>query len=517
MQRWLALALLLVGMNLALTQVQSEDKGLRPETMIPGFEADGSIRLHNTWKLLPAGKQIDLGDFPVNMVIHPSGAFVAVLHCGFGEHEIIVLDIKSDKQHIVSRTTIEQGFYGLSFNSSGTTLYASGGEKQVVHVYDFDQGLLFKHREIKVDGVNNTFVGGIALDADGKQLAVAGTWSHSVHLLSPADPKAEAKTIKLPAQTFPYTCLFDKGRGRVYVSLWGKSQVKVIDLKATDKELSFATASHPTEMILSPDGKLLYVACANANTVTVLNAEDGKGMQTITTSLFPGAPNGSGPASLSLSPDGQLLFVANADNNNIALFNVADAKTAKPMGFIPVGYYPTSIRYNAADKKIYVTNARGICPKSNRFGPNPLAPTYRNAREYIAGLYRGTLSIIPMPTETRIAAYSKQAYACVPLREDSGVRGAVPKDNPVPAKVGDASPIKHCVYIIKENRTYDQVFGDVKEGNGDPTLCIFPRNHDSKRRIGSPRNSCFWTISTPRLRYQPMAMNGRWEPIARTS
>ena len=79
-----------------------------------------------------------------------------------------------------------------------------------------------------------------------------------------------------------------------------------------------------------------------------------------------------------------------------------------------------------------------------------------------------------MPTEEQMLTFSKEAYACTPLRGDVGVRGAVPKDSPIPGKVGDASPIKHCIYIIRENRTYDQVFGDIKEGNGDAALCIFP-------------------------------------------
>ena len=175
-----------------------------------------------------------------------------------------------------------------------------------------------------------------------------------------------------------------------------------------------------------------------------------------------------------MTPDGQILFVANADNNNVALFNISDPKTAKPLGFIPVGYYPTSVRYNPADKRIYVANARGSTPKANRQGPNPLLPKNATVREYIASIYKGTLSIIEMPSQQIMAGYSQRAYACAPLRKDQGVSVSYPKDSPIPGRVGDPSPIKHCVYIVRENRTYDQVFGDIKEGNGDPTLCIFP-------------------------------------------
>jgi hypothetical protein len=144
------------------------------------------------------------------------------------------------------------------------------------------------------------------------------------------------------------------------------------------------------------------------------------------------------------------------------------------MGFIPAGMYPTSVRYNPADKKVYIVNGRGATPRSNRHGPQPLYQAGTTLPEYIATLYRGTLSVLDMPTEERMVAYSKQAYVCSPLRPDLSVVGEAPADSPIPAKVGGKSPIKHCIYVIRENRTYDQVFGDIKEGNGDPSICLFP-------------------------------------------
>ena len=111
--------------------------------------------------------------------------------------------------------------------------------------------------------------------------------------------------------------------------------------------------------------------------------------------------------------------------------------------------------------------------KSNRNGPSPFRSD-RGVIEYIAGLLRGTLSTIPLPSPEQMARYSRQAYACSPLRSDAGVTGDAPAGSPIPAKVGDGTPIKHVIYVIKENRTYDQVFGDMKEGNGDPILCLFP-------------------------------------------
>src|SRR5262249_47449277 len=148
----------------------------------------------------------------------------------------------------------------------------------------------------------------------------------------------------------------------------------------------------------------------------------------------------------------------------------AEPGKAQPLGFLPAGWYPTSVRYNPTDRRLYVANGRGTTPLANPQGPNPSLPANTTLREYIAGLYRGTLNMIDLPTPERMAEYSKQAYACSPLRPDEGVTADVPEGNPIPGKVGDASPIKYVIYVIKENRTYDQVFGDVKEGNGDPRL-----------------------------------------------
>jgi hypothetical protein len=168
-----------------------------------------------------------------------------------------------------------------------------------------------------------------------------------------------------------------------------------------------------------------------------------------------------------------MLFVANADANNLAVFKVG-GKEAQPLGFIPTGWYPTSVRYNARDKRLYVANGKGTTPLANPQGPQPGLPPNATVRQYIGGLYRGTLEIIDLPAPEKMSEYTKQAYRCSPLRADAGVTAERPKDNPIPAKSGEASPIKHCIYIIKENRTYDQVFGDMKEGNGDANLCLFP-------------------------------------------
>src|SRR5205085_5889166 len=158
------------------------------------------------------------------------------------------------------------------------------------------------------------------------------------------------------------------------------------------------TERHPTELALRPDGRALYVACANSTKVSVIDPADGKPLQTLACAMHPSAPSGNTPNSLCLTPDGKMLFVANADANNVAVFNVADRDGAKPLGFIPAGWYPTSVRYNPADKTVYVTNGKGTAPKANRHGPQPRPGGTGGTAEYIGGLFRGTLSAIALPS-----------------------------------------------------------------------------------------------------------------------
>jgi DNA-binding beta-propeller fold protein YncE len=459
--------------------------------MLPGLEPDGTVRLPNQWALRPAGKQLELGDFPVNLVLHPSGDWLAALHAGFGTHEVIIVTLQGKDPKIVCRVPVEQAFYGLCFAPDGKTLFASGGELEQVHAWTFDDGLLGRHRKIRMADKLQSFVpSGLATDGDGRTLFAAGLWGHAVAMV-PLDNPEKRRTVTLEKESYPYTCLPEPGGKRLFVSLWGKAGVAVIDLESDKVAATWPTDSHPTEMVLTPDGRTLYVSCSNSTRVCVLDvAQDGKALQTIHCALHPNAPSGNTPSSLCLSADGELLFVANADANNLAVFQVSKRSQAQALGFIPVGWYPTCVRFDAKGKKIYVANGKGLTSRANPHGPNPLqrGPFLRPVEEYIGRLFRGTLGVIDMPTPEKMAEYSKQAYACSPLRADLAPVGDRSEDNPIPQKIGEASPIKHCVYIIKENRTYDQVFGDMKEGNGDPNLCLFgerisPNHHKLARQF----------------------------------
>src|SRR5262249_25319835 len=158
--------------------------------------------------------------------------------------------------------------------------------------------------------------------------------------------------------------------------------------------------------------------------------------------------------------------------------NVKAPGESAPLGFIPSGWYPTCVRVARDGKTLWIANGKGTHSLANREGPRPGFPAGDNAtRQYIGGLFRGTLSAVPMPGPRERPPHAKTVHECRPARR--GAPAAVDADgrsegNPIPAKVGEPSPIKYCIYIIKENRTYDQVFGDMPEGNGEPDICLFP-------------------------------------------
>lgn len=492
------------------------------ERVLPGLRRDGFVQLPNQWRLKPAGRHLELGDFPVNVALHPSGQYAAILHAGFREHEVAIVDLNKARTRVVSRVPIDQAFYGVTFSLDGRQLYVSGGEFETVHVFNFSQGDLTKARPIDVARQDKeptesqrVVVGGLSLDPTGRDLFVASPWGDCVvrvpldnpdnRVLIPMTPKPAAKKedtkgdppsppdgrkdpdakpapkpkadpdAKPDLGAFPYVCLVEPGGKRAFVSLWNRAAVAVLDLEKNAVAATWPTAEHPTEMVLSPKGDALYVACANSTKVSVIDPSTGKGLQTIACSLYPQAPNGNTPNSLTLTADGEMMFVANADANNLAVFNVADRANAKPLGFIPTGWYPTSVRFNNRDRRLYFANGKGLSSKSNRNGPNPYLPLAGNLGEYIGGIYRGTLGAIDAPTPAQMAAYTKTAYACSPLQRDNAVRAdQVEDNNPIPKKLGDPSPIKYVLYIVKENRTYDQVFGDMPQGNGERGLCLFP-------------------------------------------
>jgi DNA-binding beta-propeller fold protein YncE len=481
---------------------------------LPGQRPDGSVLLPNQWSLRPVGQQISVADFPVNLDLHPAGKFAAVLHCGYGQHEIVILDLATNT--IASRAKLAEAFYGLAFSKDGTHLFCSGASDETIRAFRFADGQLtepaaYPLRDPKLRGIPC----GLAVSGDARTLYAANLWCHSisrVHFaedgtaqtdelplfdktaisqeVAPApatdtdDPSITKRALQLldttdPSAPFPYACVLDEKRSRLYVSLWAQASVAVIDTKSFAVIGRWKTEDHPNEMLLSKDGRRLYVANANHNTVSVLDATaDGRTLETLLAELQPGALPGNTPNSLAFSPDGTRLFVANANINTVAVFDIETPGKARSLGFIPVGWYPTSVRVSKDGRTLYVVNGKGETSKANPLGPGPGKKNPAGVNQYIGGLMTGTVSVIPLPKgdqlDAQLKAWTAQAYLCLPETERK-IRALPDDGNPIPRKVGDPSPIKYVLYVIKENRTYDQMLGDMAGGNGDPKLCLFPQ------------------------------------------
>lgn len=445
----------------------------------PGLSRDGSVLLPSGWSIKAAGQQSPLGDLPVVAALHPTEPVLAVLHAGYGEHEVVTVNANNGK--IKGRIAVPETFAGLVWSADGKTLYVGGGWDDVIYRFDHADGLLF--HQVKIDdfaplgGNQRHTPAGLALSIDGQTLWSANVSSHSVSKFNTSDGSLVGEW-PLDKDSFPYGLALDESRERLYVSLWGKSAIAVIDTRSGASIGKWTSEAHPNEMLLARRGEVLYVANANRNSVSVFDTREGKAVEVIGTAIDPRAPSGSTPSSLALTSDESVLFIANSNTNNLAVVNVKEVGQSTPLGFIPTGWYPTSVRISHDDKTLYVLNGKGHTSKANRDGPNPLVKSSADrTREYIGKLFQGTLSMIPMPSPAEMAAYSKTVYECSPLKRDDPVAvvgAATSVNNPIPQKVGAPSPITHCVYIIKENRTYDQVFGDIPEGNGEPNLCLFP-------------------------------------------
>ncbi|RYY18563.1 MAG: hypothetical protein EOO04_23730, partial [Chitinophagaceae bacterium] len=257
------------------------------------------------------------------------------------------------------------------------------------------------------------------------------------------------------------------------------------DIAAQEISGAITVGDHPNEMVLSKKGNFLFVANSQDNSVSVINTKTKKVVETLNAAMYPGSPSGSTSNGLALSEDEKTLYIANADNNCLAVFDIAITSKSKSKGFIPVGWYPTNVK--VIGKNIYVTNGKGLSSYANPRGPNPVNKTQvvlshagdstrPAAVQYIGSLFKGTLSIIQDPTSVQLAIYSEAVYRNSPYSKSKELLAEGEAGNPIPMKVGDKSPIKHVFYIIKENRTYDQVLSDMKGGNGDTSLLLFGEN-----------------------------------------
>ena len=442
------------------------------------------VSLPNGWKLSSAGKSFGLGDLPLNIAVSNSKKFVAVTNNGVSAHSIMLIDVKSER--VIDSVIIPKAWYGLAFSPDDQFLYAAGGHDNKIVRYEIIQNKLNKKDEIVLGAVwpNRIAPSGITFDAKRQKIYVVTRDNRSLYMI-------DAKTQKIDKQFGldgeAYMSAMSTDSKELYISCWGCDHVLVFDLNMQAWKAPIKVGDNPNEMLVSPNGQQLYVCNANDNTVSVINLKTKKVIETLDVALYPNSPSGSTTNGLAMDPVKKSLYIANADNNCLAVFDVSTPGKSVPKGFIPVGWFPTNVKF--INNKIWVTNGKGNTSLANPYGPRPI----KNGEEvilhgadvnapkevqYIGSMFKGTMSVIARPAEKDLQGYSKAVYrnaSYSPTKSDLADKEA--PGFPIPMKMGQKSPIKYVFYVIKENRTYDQVLSDVKGGNGDTTLLLFGRKY----------------------------------------
>ena len=442
------------------------------EITLPGKYADFTL-LPNGWKLTPAGKHVNIGELPLNLIITADEKYALTCNSGMGENSISVVDISSGKE--IHREIIKKTWRGIAFNGDDSKLYVSGGNDNLVWIYDFMKGKLSLSDSVIIGKrypKENISITGLEYCTGKDILLAVSKESNSLYFID-AKTKQIIKTLDLG-----YKCFDVKANHKqtfAYVSLWSGSAVAEIDLSGFTVSKIIKTGDHPCDLVITKDDERLFAANANNNSTSVIDLKLGKEIEKLNSAISPDAPYGSTPNALCLSADEKYLYIANADNNYLAVFNVSEKNESSSAGFIPVGWYPTALKYLSKSDKIVVANGKGLSSEANPDGPNPYLNADSKSPKYSGQLFKGTLSFIDKPDDKTAEEYTKKAYSNTPYvnQKETGSSQSI-----IPVKLSPAgsNAIKHIFYIIKENRTYDQVYGDIKKGNGDSSICLFGEN-----------------------------------------
>jgi YVTN family beta-propeller protein len=471
---------------------------------VVGVQDDGSILVPNGRALTPAGTHIEVNDRPLGMVVSPDGSLLAVATgSNFNPRALHLIDIatRSLKQTIA----IANSFVGVAFSPSGDTIYVGGGASNDVKIFAAVNGVFAAAGTIPISGGPQP--SGLALNADGSRLYVALNQTHELGVID----TATRSVTRVKVGIYPYTAVLSADGRKVYVSNWGgrvpgatdftdglnpvivdrrtgipsTGIVSVVDTATNAVVRHIDVGLHPTGMALSPRGDRLFVTNANSDTVSVIDTA----ADVVTRTLAVGARGadrspilGSSPNAVAVGGDGRTLFVANGAENAVAVVD-ADGAGDAVRGLIPTGWYPMAVALDHAGGQLFVANGYG-------FGSIAPTPATRDGRSFVDRV--GIVSVLDVPGRGELARFTEQVRrnnrGLPPEADgndgdhgqdgdhghDGDDRGATAA--PIPRRIGEPSPIRHVFYIIKENRTYDQVLGDLPQGNGDPSLVEFGRD-----------------------------------------
>lgn len=459
-----------------------------PKAQYAGKTEKGFL-LPNGWTLTPAGDSVTLTDLPLSIIPLADNRHALAASSGYNTHNLVLVDLVEKK--IVASQAAKQSWFGLALSPKADRVWWSGGGSDRIHEFKLDGRSLspVAAEESKASpaaeklAAKGHFKSGLAFD---KSRSLLYTLDISAGAITSIDLATGQRKLSAKAGTRPYDVAIGRTGNQLYVSDWASRSVRVIDPTELRTVARIPVGEHPNQIAVHPSDDRIFVACSSSNSVSVIDTKRGVVTETIQTPLFPNSPEGSTPDALALAPDGKTLFVANADNNCVAVVDIAVPSRSQVKGFIPTGWYPTSVAVTPDGKTLLVGVGKG-----DQTRPNPIfkndeertayygasAPVSRSRPyPYIGTTLSGSLAIIPIPDEAKLAAYTEAVYKNCPYSDKLMTEAPYPTKTAIPTKVGEPSPIKYVLYIIKENRTYDQVFGDIPKGNGDPSLVLFGRD-----------------------------------------
>ena len=439
--------------------------------------------LPNGWRLSPSGNQYSLGDLPMHMISDPTNRYLIIANAGQSDHSLMVFDMQD--RVMTDSMPVKATFYGLAFDGLTNQLFSTGANLNVIGRYQFSNGKLKYIDSIHLGDQWPVRISptGLYIDEKRRILYVATKEDSSFYQISLNDVSQRQKW-KLPSAGYGVT---GDGGDKVFVSHWGDASVGVFNAALNEWESKIVVGDNPNEMKYDTKGKRLFVACSDDNSVHVIHLKKGNAVEVLAAGLYGTTLTGSGTNALCLMQNKGILLAANADNNALAVFDVKTPGKYRLKGFVPTGWYPTQVA--VWGDQIVVANGKGFGSMANPQGPNPMErrtkTEYQKGQktalkvQYIGSLFRGGLQIMGIDQVMGAAILAKntaQVYANSPFAGAQGRILDIPEENPIPNRVGDSSPIKHVFYIIKENRTYDQVLADLPGGDGDTSLLLFGRN-----------------------------------------
>jgi YVTN family beta-propeller protein len=469
-----------------------------PPSDIPA-SLSSNARLPTGARLDPAGRSSPLGNMPLAALLAPDGRNLVVSLSGWREQGLQIVNRETGA--LVQRIPQSGAFVGLAFSADGATLFASGGVTDRVYVYSW-RGTSAGAPATLIDSITlanvstaagdsevmpgSRYVSGLALSRDGRMLYVAENLADSIAVIDVATRRI---IQTLGTGPYPYAVV-SASNGRVYVSDWGAATVHVYHPAASGKlvaERPIDVGRHPSALALSADGSRLFAASASTDRIA---AVDTRSRRVVHWLLDPPPDNlaeGSTPEGVALSVDGTHLYAAEADANAVAVFDlsaltsgIASARGTDTLsGRIPTEWYPTAVLAPSAAHdadSLLVINGKGRGSGPNPNGPRPDKALQLSDSQYTLGQLNGTLNVVAAPRGESLRLLTRR------VSEANGWTTHRP-----PFKY---PPIEHVVYIIKENRTYDQILGDLRPGDGDSSLTFFPRavspnHHALAERFGT--------------------------------